>query len=69
MSALFLYNTPLGYGYRYKHITDTPSDKDEYRPMYTEDELEQMRENKIKKKIKKLLKRLEELELELQQYD
>lgn len=60
MSALFLYSKPLGYS-RYRSIpTDNESANERYIPMYSQDDLEERAEKKLRKKVKKAFWFLEE---------
>lgn len=60
MSALFLYSKPLGYG-GYRSIPrDSESANERYIPMYSEADLEERAEKKLRKKVKKAFQFLEE---------
>lgn len=60
MSALFLYSKPLGYS-RYRSIpTNNESANERYISIYSEADLEERAEKKLRKKVKKALLFLEE---------
>ena len=60
MSALFLYSKPLGYG-GYRSIpTDCEPVDEGFIPMYSEADLEERAEKKLRKRVKKAFLFLEE---------